>query len=92
MIHIKLNGLCVSCSNFTSCGCRNGQKLVDETMSKINSLVDKGQLTPDRYHFIGYLMGRDTLSFREVSIITLSLFNDGLKTVRSTPENGTFYT
>lgn len=63
---------------------RNGQKLVDRTVTSIQKLADKNQLQEGQYSFLTYLLGRKELSFRDVSIITLSLFNDGLKTTSPT--------
>ncbi|KAK3103504.1 hypothetical protein FSP39_019686 [Pinctada imbricata] len=58
----------------------NGQKLVDETVAKIDRLQLSGQLNDDQYNFLCYLLSRKELSFKDVSIITLSLFGDGLNT------------
>jgi len=58
----------------------NGQKLVDETISKIKELVEKKQLKDGQYGFLTYLLGRKELSYKDLSIITLSLFGDGLST------------
>ena len=52
-------------------------------MARIQKLVDNNELRVGQYSFLTYLLGRSELSFRDISIITLSLFNDGLKTVRS---------
>lgn len=58
----------------------NGQKLVDETVAKISELKDKDQLKDGDYNFLTYLLSRENLSYKDVSIITLSLFGDGLNT------------
>lgn len=57
------------------------QKLVDEMCDKIRDLADKGQLQEGQFIFLRYLMGRIELSYKDLSIITLSLFSDGLSTV-----------
>ena len=59
----------------------NGQKLVDQTVAKIKSLLDSGELKPGQYKFLTYLMQKEELDYKDMSIITLSLFADGLSTV-----------
>ena len=59
----------------------NGQKLVDQTVTKIKSLVDRGELKEGQYKFLTYLMGKEELDYKDTSILTLSLFADGLSTV-----------
>ena len=63
------------------CTCRNGQKLVDKAVANIQKLVDNKEFNEGKNNFLTYLLGRKELSFQDLSIITLSLFNDGLKTV-----------
>lgn len=58
----------------------NGQKLVDETIEKINHLEKCGQLKDGDFNFLSYLISRPELTYKDVSIITLSLFGDGLNT------------
>ncbi|CAG7828568.1 unnamed protein product [Allacma fusca] len=53
---------------------------VDETVDEINKLVEAGQLKEDQYSFLAYLLSRKDLSRKDVNIITLSLFADGLST------------
>lgn len=60
---------------------RNGQQLVDETIDKIKDLEKSGKLQDGDYNFLTYLISRPELSYKDVSIITLSLFGDGLNTV-----------
>lgn len=59
---------------------RNGQKLVDETIAKIDCLQEEGNLKDGQFNFLLYLLSKKELSFKDVSIITLSLFGDGLNT------------
>ncbi|XP_062593652.1 probable cytochrome P450 CYP44 [Saccostrea cucullata] len=59
---------------------RNGQKLVDDTVGRIDHLREEGRLGEGKYNFLLYLLSRKELSFKDVSIITLSLFGDGLNT------------
>lgn len=61
---------------------RNGQNMTDETVARINEKVQNGTLMEDDFPFLGYLLGKKELSYKDVSIITLSLFSDGLSTVR----------
>ncbi|VDH98564.1 cytochrome P450, family 49, subfamily A [Mytilus galloprovincialis] len=58
----------------------NGQQLVDETIDKIKDLEKSGKLQDGDYNFLTYLISRPELSYKDVSIITLSLFGDGLNT------------
>ena len=61
---------------------RNGQKLVDATVAKISGLEKAGKLEEGQYGFLVYLMGKKEMSYKDLSIISLSLFSDGLSTVR----------
>jgi len=56
---------------------RHGQKLVDKTADKIRNQ----QASSGHYKFLSTLLNRQDLSYKDVSIITLSLFSDGLGTV-----------
>jgi len=56
---------------------RNGQKLVDKTADKIRNQQGFSR----DYNFLSALLARKDLSYKDVSIITLSLFADGLNTV-----------
>ncbi|CAG0891336.1 unnamed protein product [Darwinula stevensoni] len=60
---------------------REAKLLVEQTIGKIhNMLKESGTLPEDRYSFLSYLLGREELSQKDVFIITLSLFADGLST------------
>lgn len=61
---------------------RNASKLVDQSIQHISKLEAEGRLEKDRYSFLQYLLGRKELSIKDVFIITLSLFGDGLSTVK----------
>jgi len=56
---------------------RHAQKLVDKTADKIRSQ----QGSSGHYKFLSTLMSRQDLSYKDISIIALSLFSDGLSTV-----------
>ncbi|CAH1791274.1 unnamed protein product [Owenia fusiformis] len=57
-----------------------GQTLVDETVAKIKELSECGELQEGKYDFMAYLLGRKELTYKDISIVTLSLFADGLST------------
>ena len=61
--------------------CRNATKFVEETIDEINEVEKKGELDESKYNFMSYLLSREELSRKDVTIITLSLFADGLSTV-----------
>ena len=54
-----------------------GQKLIDETVCHIKRLTEEGTLRERQYKFLTYLMNQD-LSYKDLSIVTLALFIDGL--------------
>ena len=54
---------------------------MDETIEKIKALEKEGNLTEDKYKFLTYMLSKKELSYKDISIITLSLFGDGLGTV-----------
>nr|XP_034307414.1 probable cytochrome P450 CYP44 [Crassostrea gigas] len=56
----------------------HGQILVDETVAKISDLQKEGKLKDGQFNFLLYLLSKKELSFKDVSIITLSLYGDGL--------------
>ncbi|CAG0913556.1 unnamed protein product [Notodromas monacha] len=55
-------------------------RLVRETISKIRDAVDKESLEEGQYSFMTYLLSRGELQEKDVFILTLSLFADGLST------------
>jgi len=57
------------------------KKLIEETFARIKSFTDKDQTVgEDKFNFIGYLLSKPELSERDVYIVCLSLFGDGLNT------------
>jgi len=54
---------------------------VEETIGTISKLAGRNELTEGQYNFISYLLSRKELSRKDVVVITLSLFADGLSTV-----------
>jgi hypothetical protein len=59
------------------------KEIIDTTVKKIRELMDKGELKDGQYGFLTYLLSRKDLDYRDVVIISLSLFGDGLSTVRT---------
>ncbi|XP_014662612.1 PREDICTED: probable cytochrome P450 CYP44 [Priapulus caudatus] len=55
-------------------------KLIDETVAKVKERIEKKDLQADEYGFITYLLSRSELDDKDVAIIALSLFADGLST------------
>ncbi|XP_048746407.2 probable cytochrome P450 CYP44 [Ostrea edulis] len=61
-----------------------GQVLVDETIADIDRLRMEGKLAGDRYHFMMHLLSKRELTYKDISIIALSLFGDGLSSTAPT--------
>ena len=50
----------------------------------MRAMLDMDQMNEDDYKFIHYLLGRKELTQKDIAIICLSLFGDGLATVSVT--------
>lgn len=56
------------------------EKHVNSTVDAINNILKEGQEIPDCYSFMSHLIGSKDLSRKDVTVLTLSLFLDGLST------------
>ena len=58
--------------------------LCDEAIIALNEAVESETITDDQYYFLSYLLSRPALSLKDVTVICLSLFSDGLSTTTPT--------
>ncbi|XP_021930388.1 probable cytochrome P450 CYP44 isoform X8 [Zootermopsis nevadensis] len=55
-------------------------KYVNATINEIDNLIQRNELPEGKYNFMAYLLSRKELSRKDATIITFSLFADGLST------------
>jgi len=60
---------------------REVDKLINGAFDRIKMLQKNELAARDKFSFIGYLLSKEELSQKDVYIICLSLFGDGLNTV-----------
>ena len=58
--------------------------LCDEAIIALNDAVESDTISDDQYYFLSYLLSRPDLSLKDVTVICLSLFSDGLSTTTPT--------
>ena len=58
--------------------------LCDQAILSLNQAMEEGSLNDDQYYFLSYLLSRPSLSLKDVTVICLSLFSDGLSTTTPT--------
>ena len=54
--------------------------LCDEAIIELNKAMEAGRLAEDQFYFLSYLLSRPALSLKDVTVICLSMFSDGLST------------
>nr|QGQ60786.1 CYP44 [Eurytemora pacifica] len=58
--------------------------LVEEALIRLKDGVEKGNLSSSQFYFLSYLISREELDLKDVTVICLSLFTDGLSTTTPT--------
>eukprot|EP00095_Tigriopus_kingsejongensis_P008076 maker-scaffold1264_size52097-snap-gene-0.11 protein:Tk08076 transcript:maker-scaffold1264_size52097-snap-gene-0.11-mRNA-1 annotation:"cytochrome p450 cyp44" len=59
-------------------------QLVDDAMLRFKDTLENQTLTSDQFYFLQYLLSKSELSLKDVTVICLSLFSDGLSTTTPT--------
>ena len=82
IINISTNtlNLCRSEDEFYS----SAIQLTDEAILSLKTAVEENKLKEDQFYFLSYLLSRPALSLKDVTVICLSLFTDGLSTTTPT--------
>ena len=55
-------------------------KLVDDSILRFRDHIEAGSLGEDQFQFLSYLLSRDALTIKDVTVICLSILLDGLGT------------
>ncbi|XP_052267065.1 probable cytochrome P450 CYP44 isoform X2 [Dreissena polymorpha] len=66
------------------CVLQTSLKYLNEALAKISALTDANALKEGQYNFLSYLISKPELDMKDITIITLSLFGDGLSTTSPT--------
>ncbi|XP_074643631.1 putative cytochrome P450 CYP44 isoform X2 [Tubulanus polymorphus] len=57
-----------------------GRQWLSEAVSTLKQLAEKDELKEERFAFLRYLLSNEEIDYKDVTVIALSLFGDGLST------------